>query len=233
MENLHKPSTSIKNWATDDRPREKMVNKGASSLSNSELLAILINNGSRESTALDLGKEVLKLGQDNLNELGKLTLKELQKVKGIGMAKAITIAAALELGRRRHAALSLDKQAILSSRDVAEYLRAMLKDYSYEVFAVLFLNKANKINHYEVMSRGGIDGTVVDPKIILKKALEETATSLILCHNHPSGNLNPSNADKVLTKKITEAAALLDIKVIDHIIVSEMGYYSFADEGGM
>ena len=233
MENLHKPSTSIKNWAIDDRPREKMVNKGAGSLSNSELLAILINNGSREGTALDLGKEVLRLGQDNLNELGKLTLKELQKVKGIGMAKAITIAAALELGRRRHAALSLDKQAILSSRDVAEYLRAMLKDYSYEVFAVLFLNKANKINHYEVMSRGGIDGTVVDPKIILKKALEETATSLILCHNHPSGNLNPSNADKVLTKKITEAAALLDIKVIDHIIVSEMGYYSFADEGGM
>ena len=233
MENLHKPSTSIKNWAIDDRPREKMVNKGAGSLSNSELLALLINNGSREGTALDLGKEVLRLGQDNLNELGKLTLKELQKVKGIGMAKAITIAAALELGRRRHAALSLDKQAILSSRDVAEYLRAMLKDYSYEVFAVLFLNKANKINHYEVMSRGGIDGTVVDPKIILKKALEETATSLILCHNHPSGNLNPSNADKVLTKKITEAAALLDIKVIDHIIVSEMGYYSFADEGGM
>ena len=231
MENLHKPSTSIKNWAIDDRPREKMVNKGAGSLSNSELLALLINNGSREGTALDLGKEVLRLGQDNLNELGKLTLKELQKVKGIGMAKAITIAAALELGRRRHAALSLDKQAILSSRDVAEYLRAMLKDYSYEVFAVLFLNKANKINHYEVMSRGGIDGTVVDPKIILKKALEETATSLILCHNHPSGNLNPSNADKVLTKKITEAAALLDIKVIDHIIVSEMGYYSFADEG--
>jgi len=233
MENLHKPSTSIKNWAIDDRPREKMVNKGAGSLSNSELLALLINNGSREGTALDLGKEVLRLGQDNLNELGKLTLKELQKVKGIGMAKAITIAAALELGRRRHAALSLDKQAILSSRDVAEYLRAMLKDYSYEVFAVLFLNKANKINHYEVMSRGGIDGTVVDPKIILKKALEETATSLILCHNHPSGNLNPSNADKVLTKKITEAAALLDIKVIDHIIVSEAGYYSFADEGGM
>ena len=233
MENLHKPSTSIKNWATDDRPREKMVNKGASSLSNSELLAILINNGSRESTALDLGKEVLKLGQDNLNELGKLTLKELQKVKGIGMAKAITIAAALELGRRRHAAVSLDKKAILSSRDVAEYLRAMLKDYSYEVFAVLFLNKANKINHYEVMSRGGIDGTVVDPKVILKKALEEMATSLILCHNHPSGNLNPSNADKVLTKKITDAAALLDIKVIDHIIVSEVGYYSFADEGGM
>lgn len=210
-----------------------MVNKGASSLSNSELLAILINNGSRERSALDLGKEVLKLGQDNLNELGKLSLKELQKVKGIGMAKAITIAAALELGRRRHAAVSLDKQAILSSRDVAEYLRAMLKDYSYEVFAVLFLNKANKINHYEVMSRGGIDGTVVDPKVILKKALEEMATSLILCHNHPSGNLKPSNADIVLTKKIKDAAALLDIKVIDHIIVSEVGYYSFADEGGM
>ena len=208
MENLHNPSTSIKNWAIDDRPREKMVNKGASSLSNSELLAILINNGSRERSALDLGKEVLKLGQDNLNELGKLSLKELQKVKGIGMAKAITIAAALELGRRRHAAVSLDKQAILSSRDVAEYLRAMLKDYSYEVFAVLFLNKANKINHYEVMSRGGIDGTVVDPKVILKKALEEMATSLILCHNHPSDNLKLINAYIVLPKKIKNAAAI-------------------------
>lgn len=233
MENLHKPSTSIKNWAADDRPREKMIKQGTAALSISELLAILINNGTKENSALDLGREILKLGHDNLNELGKLSLKELQKVRGIGQAKAITIAAALELGRRRHAASSLEKQTILSSKDVAEYLRAMLKDYLYEVFAVLFLNKANKINHYEVMSRGGIDGTVVDPKVILKKALEETATSLILCHNHPSGNLKPSTADIVLTKKIKEAAALLDIKVIDHIIVSESGYYSFADEGGM
>ncbi len=233
MENLHKPSTSIKNWALDDRPREKMITKGAAALSNAELLAILINTGNKENSALELGKNVLQLGHNNLNELGKISIRELQKVKGIGMTKAICIAAALELGRRRHASASLEKQTVISSTDVAEYLRAQLKDYAYEVFAVLFLNKANKINHYEIMSKGGMDATIVDTKIILKKALEESATSIILCHNHPSGSLKPSQADKLITQKVKDAAALLDIKVIDHIIVSEMGYYSFADDGGM
>jgi DNA repair protein RadC len=231
MENFNKPSTSIKNWAADDRPREKMVSKGAAILSNSELIAILINNGSKDKSAVDLAKEVLRLVSDNLNELGKLTLKDFQKIKGIGIAKAITIAAALELGRRRQAAATLDKPIVKSSKDIAQYLKALLKDFTYEVFAVLFLNQANKINHFEIVSRGGITGTVADPRIILKRALEEDATSIVLSHNHPSGSLKPSKADEVLTQKIKEAAQYFDIKVIDHIIVSEEGFYSFADEG--
>lgn len=231
MENFNKPSTSIKNWAEDDRPREKLLKKGTAALSNSELIAILINNGNKDKSAVDLAKEVLKLGHDNLVELGKLTLKDLQKIKGIGEAKAITIAAALELGRRRQAASTLDKPVVRTSRDVAEYLQALLKDYTYEVFAVLFLNRANKINHFEIISRGGLTGTVADPKVILKKALEEDAVSIVLSHNHPSGNLKPSRADEDLTHKIKEAARYFDIKILDHIIVSEEGFYSFSDEG--
>lgn len=222
---------SIKQWAKDDRPREKLLSLGAASLSHSELLAILIHNGSREKTAVDLGKEVLKLGKDNLNELGKLSVKELMKIKGIGEAKAITIVAALELGRRRQASLSLEKQIVASSIDIANYLRTKLKDYRHEIFAVLFLNRANKVNHFQIVSEGGITGTVADPRIILKKALEEDAVSLVLCHNHPSGSLKPSRADEELTAKIKEAARFFDIKVLDHIIVSEDGFYSFADEG--
>ncbi|MBK7882679.1 MAG: DNA repair protein RadC [Chitinophagaceae bacterium] len=231
MENTYNTSTSIKNWAIDDRPREKLMTKGPETLSNSELLAILINNGNREKSAVELAKEVLKLGHDNLNELGKLTLKEIQQIKGIGIAKAITIAAALELGRRRHAGTMLEKITVTCSKDIALYLQTKIKDFSYEVFAVVFLNKSNKINHFEIISRGGITGTIADPRIILKKALEENATSIVLCHNHPSGNLQPSRADEEITNKIKEAAKFLDIKVIDHIIVSEEGYYSFADEG--
>jgi DNA repair protein RadC len=222
---------SIKQWAKDDRPREKLLLNGAENLSNSELLAILIHNGSREKTAVDLAKEILKLGKDNLNELGKLSLKELMKIKGIGEAKAVTIAAALELGRRRHSADPLNKTIIKSSADIAHYLQTKLKDYRHEVFAVLFLNQSNKINHFEIVSEGGITGTVADPKVILRKALEHDATSIILCHNHPSGSLKPSRADTALTEKIRGAAALLDISVSDHLIVSENGYYSFADEG--
>ena len=231
MKTVNKPSTSIRSWAVDDRPREKLLSKGAMTLSNSELIGILINTGSKHKSAVELARELLKLGQDNLNELGRLSIKEFQQIKGIGMAKAITIAAALELGRRRHAAASLEKPVIRSSRDIAEYLQALLKDHTYEVFAVVFLNRANKINHFEIISRGGITGTVADPRVIMKKALEEEATSIVLCHNHPSGNLSPSLADEELTKKIKNAAGYFDIKVIDHIIVSEDGYYSFADEG--
>lgn len=222
---------SIKHWAKDDRPREKLLLNGAENLSNSELLAILIHNGSREKSAVDLAKEVLKLGKDNLSELGRLSIKDLMKIKGIGEAKAITIAAALELGRRRQSANPLQKTIISTSRDIADYLQARLKDYRHEVFAVLFLNRANKINHFEIISEGGITGTVADPRVILRKALEEDAVNIILCHNHPSGSLKPSRADEQLTAKIKEAARLLDIAVIDHIIVSETGYYSFADEG--
>jgi DNA repair protein RadC len=231
MENVNKPSTSIKNWAIDDRPREKLLSKGPEALSNSELVAILLNNGSRDKSAVELAKEILKLGHDNLNELGKLSLTDFKQVKGIGQAKSIIIAAALELGRRRHASAALEKTIVKSSRDIARYLQASLKDYNYEVFAVIYLNRANKINHFEIISKGGITGTVADPRIILKRALEEDATSIVLCHNHPSGNLKPSLADEALTKKIKDAATYFDIKIIDHIIVSEEGYYSFADEG--
>lgn len=222
---------SIKQWAKDDRPREKLLIRGAENLSNSELLAILIHNGTRNKTAVDLAKDILKLGKDNLNELGRLSVKELMKIKGIGEAKAITIAAALELGRRRQGSASLTRAVVTTSHDIAEYLRSVLKDYRHEVFAVLFLNRANKVRHFEIVSEGGITGTVADPRIILKKALEEDAVSIILCHNHPSGSLRPSRADEELTTKIKEAAKYFDIRVVDHIIVSESGYYSFADEG--
>lgn len=222
---------SIKEWAKDDRPREKLLLNGSHTLSDSELLAILILNGSKEKTAVDLAKEVLKLSKDNLSELGRLSVKDLMKVKGIGMAKAVAISAALELGRRRQASGSLQKKIISSSNDVADYCMAKLKDYRHEVFAVVFLNRANKINHFEIVSEGGITGTVADPRVILKKALEENAVSLILCHNHPSGSLKPSRADEELTLKIKEAAKYFDIKVIDHMIVSDAGYFSFADEG--
>lgn len=222
---------SIKQWAKDDRPREKLLARGPAVLSNSELIAILINHGSKEKSAVELAQEILRLGKDNLSELGKLSVKELMKVKGIGEAKAISIVAALELGRRRQAMASREKPVVSSSADVAGYLQTLLRDYKHEVFAVLFLNRSNKINHFQIISEGGITGTVADPRIILKKALEEDAVSLILCHNHPSGSLKPSKADEELTLKIKEAARYFDIKVLDHLIVSDDGYYSFADEG--
>jgi len=222
---------SIKQWAKDDRPREKLLNKGPAALSNSELIAILINNGSKQKSAVELAQEVLRLGKDNLNELGKMSVRELMKVKGIGEAKAISVVAAMELGRRRQGLGSREKAVITSSADVANYLQTLLRDYKHEVFAVLFLNRSNKINHFQIISEGGITGTVADPRIILKKALEEDAVGLILCHNHPSGSLKPSKADEELTLKIKEAARYFDIKVLDHLIVSDDGYYSFADEG--
>lgn len=223
---------SIKNWALDDRPREKLALKGAESLSNSELLAILINNGSRDKSAVDLAKELLSSVENNVQRLAKLTVKEMVNlhIKGLGPAKAVTIAAALELGVRRNMAEN-KKETVLSSKDIADYLKAQLQYKKREVFAVVFLNRANRVNHYEIISEGGITGTVADPRIILRKALEHDAVSLVLCHNHPSGNLKPSRQDQELTAKITEAARYFDIKVMDHIIVSEEGYYSFADEG--
>jgi DNA repair protein RadC len=228
---MQEQNYSIKQWAKDDRPREKLLLKGPETLSDSELLAILICNGTRQKSALDLAKEVLSLGKNHLPDLGKLTAREFMKVKGIGAAKAITIVAALEIGRRRQAMASREKTVITSSSDVAIYLQTLLKDHRHEVFAVLFLNRANKINHFQIISAGGITGTVADPRVILKKALEEDAVSLILCHNHPSGSLKPSRADEELTQKIKEAAKYFDIKVLDHLIVSEDGYFSFADEG--
>lgn len=221
----------IKEWSKDDRPREKLLSRGAENLSNTELLAILIQSGTRQKTALDLAREVLKPGKDSLSDLWKMSLRDLMKINGIGPARAILITAALELGRRRQDSPVQEKQVITSSSDIAGFLKSRLQDLRHEIFAVLFLNRANKVNHFEIISEGGITGTVADPRIILRRALEENAVSLILCHNHPSGSLRPSRADEQLTGKLKEAALLLDIAVIDHIIVSETGYFSFADEG--
>ena|ERR1051326_2515612 len=222
---------SIKQWAKDDRPREKLLNQGPAQLSDSELLAILLHHGTKDRTAVDLAKEILLLGKNNLNQLGKLTVKELMKIRGIGEAKAITIAAALEIGRRRQAGSYLQKPVMSTSRDFARYLQTLFQDHNREIFAVAFLNQSNRINHIEIISEGGITGAIADPRIILKKALEENAVSLVLCHNHPSGSLKPSRQDEEITKKIKEAARYFDIKVLDHIIVSDRGYFSFADEG--
>jgi DNA repair protein RadC len=222
---------SIKEWAKDDRPREKLLRKNPNALSDSELLAILLNKGTKEKTAVDLARELLGLGKNSLSGLGKLSIKDFMSIKGIGEVKAITIMAALELGRRRQATTGLEKPVIRDSSSIASYLQALLRDHNQEVFAVIFLNRANRINHFEIISQGGITGTVADPRIILKKALEQHAVSIILCHNHPSGNLRPSKADEELTHKIKEASKYFDIRLLDHIIVSEEGYYSFADEG--
>jgi DNA repair protein RadC len=221
----------INQWAKDDRPREKLRSKGCQHLSDSELLAILIRNGTNKRSAVDLAKDVLGIGKNDLGVLGKLTVKDFMKVRGIGEAKAIILSAALELGRRRQAFISLEKVIIKGSQDIAHYVQSLLQDLHNEVFGVVFLNRANRIKHYEIISEGGITATVADPRIILKKALQEDAVSIILFHNHPSGSLQPSRADEDLTTTISNAAKLFDIRVLDHIIVSEDGYFSFADGG--
>lgn len=223
---------SIKDWAEDDQPRRKLLLKGADTLSNSELLAILINNGTRSNSALDIAKELLQSTNNDLQKLAGLSVKEMvkQQIKGLGEAKAISITAALELGIRRSAS-DKKKEHISRSSDIADYLRATLEYRKQEVFAVVFLNRGNKITHIEIISEGGMTGTVADPRIILKKSLEHDATAIILCHNHPSGHLRPSMADELLTQKIKQAAAYFDIRIMDHIIVSNEGYFSFADEG--
>lgn len=222
---------AIPSWGKLERPREKLLSKSPEALSDVELVAILLHHGTRNKTAVDLARELLDLGQQNLHQLGRLSLSEFMKIKGIGEAKAVSLAAALELGRRRALTQPLEKITVTGSQDIAQYLKNRLQDLPHEVFGVIYLNRANKINHFELISQGGITGTVADPRIILKKALEQEAVSLILCHNHPSGNLRPSRADELLTQKIREAALLLDIRVLDHIIVSDQGYFSFADDG--
>ena len=231
METSIKTLLPINKWASDDQPREKLLTNGLSALSNSELLSILINTGGKERSALDLAKDVLNIAGNNLSELGKLSVMDMQKIKGIGEAKATLIYAALELGRRREVCSPIERITVRNSSDIARYLKALLKDYNYEVFAVLFLNRANRIKHFEIISRGGLTGTVADPRLILKKAVEQDATSIILSHNHPSGNLQPSQADDDITKKIKMAASYFDIRVLDHLIISDDGFYSFADEG--
>jgi len=220
----------MKNWASDDLPREKFILKGASSISHAELLAILIGSGTQKKSALQLSRELFVMADNNLNILSRKSIEELQKLQGIGKAKAVAIAAAFELGRRREMA-EAEKNIIKSSADIAGYFQAFLKDRHAELFLVAYLNRANRLIRIEIISEGGLTGTIADPRIILKKAIDLRAVNMVLCHNHPSGNLKPSKADEDLTQKIIHGAAFIDIQVLDHIIVSHQGYFSFADEG--
>lgn len=222
---------SIKNWAEDDKPREKLMLKGKTVLSDAELVAILIGSGSRHESAVSLSKRILASVNNNLNELGKLSLKQLIEFKGIGEAKAITILAALELGRRRRSEETVEIQKITSSNAVFEIMQPIIGELPHEEFWVLYLNNSNKVIYKSQLSKGGMTGTVVDIRLIFKTALEHGAISIILTHNHPSGKLQASDADKDITKKLKVAGDQLDIKVLDHIIITETGYFSFQDEG--
>jgi DNA repair protein RadC len=222
---------NILSWAEEDRPREKLMLKGRAALSDAELIAILIGSGTRELSAVDLSKLILHSVGNNLNELAKLSINDLMKFKGVGDAKAISIAAALELGRRRKESEVLKKAKITSSADAYQAIRPYLMDLSHEQFWVLLLNRANEVIRPFQISIGGVAGTVADPKIIFKSAIEYLASAIILVHNHPSGNLTPSQADKDLTKRVKEAGRLLDIPILDHLIFGDNGYFSFADEG--
>jgi DNA repair protein RadC len=231
--NSDKIPFTIKNWAMDDRPREKLLQKGKLSLTDAELIAILIGSGSRQESAVELSKKILSKNQNNLNLLGKLSVTQLTQFKGIGEAKAISIIAAMELGRRRRSEEAIENVKISSSNSVFEVMQPILGELMHEEFWILYLNNANKIIETFQISKGGITGTLVDVRITLRKALELGAVSLILAHNHPSGNLNPSEADKQLTLKLKTAAESMDIKILDHLIVTEKSYFSFADEGLM
>ena len=226
-----KPSSfSIKNWNQDDQPREKLRDKGKAALSDAELVAILIGSGSRNESAVALCKRILASVDNNLSELGKLSIKQLMAFKGIGEAKAITIAAALELGRRRRGGEALEKKKITSSASVFELMQPIIGELPHEEFWIVYLNNSNKVIQKNQLSKGGITGTLVDVRLALKTALEVGATGIILTHNHPSGTLKPSEADKQLTFKLNTAAKSLDIKVLDHLIITEKAYFSFADE---
>ena len=221
----------ITSWSLDDRPREKLLEKGNKALSDAELIAILIGSGSRNESAVDLAKRILASTNANLNQLARLSLNDLQEFKGIGEAKAVSIVAALELGRRRRLETALEKPKITSSKNAFELMQPYIGDLNHEEFWVIYLNNSNKVLARQQLSKGGFTGTLVDTRLVLKKALEVSATGLILCHNHPSGKLTPSQSDKNLTKKIIEAGSVMDIKVLDHLIVTEKSYFSFADEG--
>jgi DNA repair protein RadC len=222
---------SIKDWNADDRPREKLLSKGTASLSDAELIAIIIGSGTKEDSAVDLSKKILNKYNNNLNELGKAGVIELQKFKGIGEAKAVSVVAAMELGRRRKVSDINDPTKVTSSQDIYQLLHPVLGDLPHEEFWIVLLNRANKVIDKQKISQGGISGTVTDVRLILKMAIDKFAASLILCHNHPSGNIKPSEADISITKKIKESGTLMEISVLDHIIITDGHYFSFADEG--
>lgn len=223
--------TGIKSWAEEDRPREKLREKGRHSLTEAELIAIILGSGSRNETAVELSKRILASVEHNLYELGKLSISDLCKFKGIGEAKAISIVAALELGRRRKESDLPKREKITSSRAVYELMKPMMVDLPHEEFWLLILNRSNVLIKRELISRGGVAGTVVDSKILFKSALSHYASSIIICHNHPSGNIMPSAEDKHITQKVKEVGKVMDIPLLDHLIITDGGFLSFADEG--
>lgn len=223
-------SFSIKNWSQDDQPREKLRDKGRAVLSDAELIAILIGSGNKNESAVALSQRILSSVDFNLSELGKLSIKQLMEFKGVGEAKAISIAAAMELGRRRRGEEALEKKKISSSVSVFELMQPIIGELPHEEFWIVYVNNSNKVIQKQQLSKGGITGTLVDVRLVLKTALEVSATGLILAHNHPSGTLNPSESDKQLTQKLRTASQSLDIKVLDHLIITEKAYFSFADE---
>ena len=222
---------NIKDWAVEYRPREKLLSNGSRSLSDAELIAILIGSGNIDETAVELSRRILTSANNNLNELGRKSVDTLKLFKGIGEAKAITIVAALELGKRRKEEEVFNKNKISGSKDAADYFQPLLGDLNHEEFWIMLLDRGNKILDTFMISQGGISGTVIDVRIILKTALAKLASSIVLCHNHPSGTMQASNADIPITKKISDAAKLMDISVLDHIIIGQNKYLSFADEG--
>lgn len=229
-----KPATfSIKNWSEDDKPREKLVRKGRSALSNAELIAILIGSGNTRESAVALSKRILASVNNNLGELGQLSIQQLMQFKGIGAAKAISIAAALEIGRRRRGENSVKITSISNSRDVFELLQPLIGELPHEEFWIVYLSNSNKVLHSVLLSKGGITGTLVDVRLVMKQALELGAVGLVLAHNHPSGTLKPSEADRLITNKLKAAAQILDIKILDHLIITARDYYSFADHNAL
>lgn len=222
---------SIKNWAENDRPREKLLSGGCSLLSDAELIAILIGSGNRDETAVELARRMLGSCGNSINLLGKQTVRELMQFRGIGEAKAVSITAALEIGRRRKDEDAPVQSVIQSSRDAFAIMQPIVGDLMHEEFWILLLNRSNRLIEAMRTSQGGISGTVTDIRMILKNAILRTASSIVLCHNHPSGNLKPSRADLDITKKMNEAAKMMDLKVLDHIILADRDYFSFADEG--
>lgn len=228
---MYPEKLNIKAWAEEDRPREKLLSKGRSALSDAELIAILIGSGNRNETAVELSKKILKSIDNDLIKIGKLSVKELMQFNGIGEAKAISIVAALELGRRRKNTDNQLKKTIKSSKDVFEEVIGVMSDLPHEEFWVLFLDRRNAVIKKSNISKGGVSGTVADAKIIFKEAIQLLASAVILCHNHPSGNLKPSDADVQLTKKMKEIGYLVDVPVLDHLIITDKSYFSFGDEG--
>ena len=222
---------TIKSWSQDDRPREKLLAKGKTSLSDAELIAILIGSGNRQESAVALSKRILQSVSGNINELAKLSVDKLIAFKGIGAAKAIAIITALEIGKRRQLEIALEKPRITSSKDVFNLMQPVIGDLEHEEFWVLFLNNSNKVLAKSQISKGGLTATIVDVRLLFKRALELASVGIIVCHNHPSGKLQPSTADKQLTQKIKEAGCTLDIKLLDHLIITEKVYFSFADDG--